>query len=98
MKIRVQQLNPVVGDIGGNNQKILAALKQAENAAIDLLILPEMCTCGYTPMDLLQRPAFREAIDEINKRIIASTKTTALIFGSVTPNREHPGQPSFNAA
>jgi NAD+ synthetase len=98
MQIRIQQLNPTVGALGANSRKILSALERAENEGINLLILPEMCTCGYTPLDLLERPDFQTAVDEINQKIIASTKATALIFGSITPNRKAQEKPSFNAA
>ncbi|HYW35183.1 MAG TPA: NAD+ synthase [Balneolaceae bacterium] len=98
MKVRIQQLNPTVGDLSGNTRDILSALKKAEKSGTDLLILPEMCTCGYTPMDLLENPAFLKTIDRFNKDIIQATRKTALIFGSVTLNLNQPGRPCFNAA
>jgi NAD+ synthetase len=98
MKIRVQQLNPTIGDIRGNSRGIISALKQAEKEGVDLLILPEMCTCGYPPMDLLERSDFLEAVGRVTKAIIDATEATALIFGTITPNHGKPGRPCFNAA
>jgi NAD+ synthetase len=98
MKVRVQQLNPTIGDIEGNTSLILNALQTAKKAEIDLLVLTEMIVCGYSPMDLLERPAFLKAIEEANQKIIAATKDTALIFGSITKNKQNKGRPCFNAA
>jgi NAD+ synthetase len=98
MKIRIQQLNPTIGDIDGNTQKIQSALKKAENKKVKLLILPELCTCGYSPMDLLEYSDFLDDVGRANQRIIKETKLTALIFGTLTPNQDKHGRPCFNAA
>lgn len=97
MKIRVHQLNPIIGDLIGNTDRILSVLKKAETAAIDLLIVPELATCGYPPMDLLERDSFRKQIEKANKRIITAAGRTAIIFGSVTEN-SGTGRPCFNTA
>jgi NAD+ synthetase len=98
MDIRLKQLNPTIGDIKGNTALILEALRTAENDGMDLLILTELCVCGYSPMDLLERPAFRKQIEAANQKIIAQTKETALIFGSITENDVQNGRPCFNTA
>jgi NAD+ synthetase len=97
MNIRLHQLNPVIGDIEGNVQNILSAMEKAEAAGAELLLLPELCTCGYSPMDLLERPAFREAIYRANQKITEASGETAVIFGTATPNQKK-GRPCFNAA
>lgn len=98
MNVRLQQLNITIGDIEGNTQLILSALQKAEQDHIDLLILPELCVCGYLPQDLLERTDFRQAIFEANKKIIDACGQTALIFGSVTGNSKRKGRPLFNTA
>lgn len=98
MKIRTQQINPTVGDIAGNTSAILQALKAAEDADIDLLILPELIVAGYPPMDLLEREAFLETLYEANRHIIASTGQTAVVFGTVTENPSSYGRKCFNSA
>ncbi|MFH5830887.1 NAD+ synthase [Halalkalibaculum sp. DA3122] len=88
MKIRLQQLNQTIGDLEQNVRSILQALEEAVSDGIDLLVLPEMTVCGYPPMDLLERAAFRNSVYAANERIIkATTVSTALVFGSITPNR-----------
>ncbi len=98
MKIRIQQLNPTIGDIEGNKTLILDALHSAGTSNVDLLILPELVVAGYPPMDLLERKAFLNAIYASNEEIVAATGDTAIIFGTVTSNPSKYGRKSFNAA
>lgn len=98
MNIRLHQLNPTIGDIEGNLRSILSAMQEAEAAGIDLLLLPELCTCGYSPMDLLERPAFRQAIYSANQQVAEASGETAVIFGTATANQKKYGRPCFNAA
>ena len=55
MKIVLAQLNPTVGDLEGNLEKLAAALKEANDENADLLVLPELFLCGYPPRDLLDK-------------------------------------------
>ncbi len=57
-RITLAQLDPTVGDIAGNADKVRAAHEEARAAGADLLILPEMFLAGYQPRDLVLRPAF----------------------------------------
>lgn len=98
MKVRTQQLNPTIGAVEANTLAILQAMEAAEAANVELLILPELAVPGYPPMDLLERPAFLEAIYSANDRIISSSKETAVIFGSVTPNTSGYGRKCYNSA
>ncbi len=98
MRIRIQQINVIVGDIEGNSALVLTALREAENDRIDLLILPELVICGYPPMDLLERKAFINAVIHENERIVRATGQTALLFGTFQKNAESRGRPLFNAA
>jgi len=98
MKIRIEQLNPTIGDLDGNKSLILSALEKAENAGVDLLILPEMTLTGYPTQDLLEERGFRERCYQLNDEIVASTQSTALLFGSITPSRKKFGRKMFNSA
>jgi len=98
MKIRIAQLNPTVGDIDGNRDKILKALGEAENAGAGLLILPELCVLGYPPMDLLEQHYFREYVYECNNEIVGKTGETALLFGSITSHEDQAGRKMYNSA
>ncbi|MBP3191169.1 NAD+ synthase [Natronogracilivirga saccharolytica] len=98
MNIRIQQINVVVGDIKSNADAVLRALEKAEADSVDLLVLPELVVCGYPPMDLLERRSFLNAVFSQNDRIIESTGSTGLLFGTVTPNESGHGRPIYNTA
>lgn len=98
MKIRIQQLNPTIGDIDNNSKAILQAMDKAGKDGIDLLILPELVVCGYPPMDLLERQSFRQRIFQANSRITELSGETAVLFGSVTPNPSAFGRKCYNSA
>lgn len=97
MRIRIEQLNPIVGDLAGNSSKILESLKKAENDKIDLLILPEMVLIGYPAQDILENKAFQRSAYRHNEKIIQATKKTAFLFGSITKN-EGVGRQMYNSA
>jgi len=63
LNIALAQINPVVGDIDGNVEKIIAFSKQAltENKA-ELVLFPELTLTGYPPEDLLLRPSLEPRI------------------------------------
>ncbi|WP_234573401.1 NAD+ synthase [Rhodohalobacter sp. 614A] len=97
MQIRIEQLNPIVGDLTGNTSKILKSLDKAESDGIDLLILPEMVLIGYPAQDILENKAFQRSAYRHNEKIIQATKETALLFGSITKN-EGVGRQMYNSA
>ncbi|MEI7691726.1 MAG: nitrilase-related carbon-nitrogen hydrolase, partial [Actinomycetes bacterium] len=53
MRIALAQINPVVGDISGNEQLIENAIEDARAAGAALVCLPELALTGYPPEDLL---------------------------------------------
>lgn len=69
MKIAIAQLNPTIGDLAGNGQRILDAAQQAAQQGVRLLLTPELSLCGYPPRDLLMRPGFITAMAATLKQI-----------------------------
>ncbi|WP_417381739.1 NAD+ synthase [Gimesia sp.] len=69
MKIALAQLNPTVGDLSGNCQKILETVKRAEQTGVNLVLFPELILCGYPPKDILLREGFIEACDRAVDRL-----------------------------
>jgi len=98
MRIRIEQLNPTVGDLAGNKSLILGALKRAEKSGAELLILPEMGVTGYPVEDLLEESSFREKCYSVNREIVETTGKTAILFGSITPNDGGYGRKMYNSA
>lgn len=64
MRIAIAQLNPIVGDIEGNAQRILETAQTAFNQGAELLLTPELSLCGYPPRDLLLNLGFVEKISQ----------------------------------
>ncbi|WP_137156229.1 NAD+ synthase [Rhizobium sp. FKL33] len=58
LRIAIAQLNPTVGDIGGNLAKARDALADAARQGADILLLTELFISGYPPEDLVLKPAF----------------------------------------
>ncbi|MEX0721935.1 MAG: NAD+ synthase [Balneolaceae bacterium] len=98
MQIRHQQLNPTIGDLINNKKLILDAISLAEEDGIDILLLPELITCGYPPMDLLEREIFRDLLYQVNMEVTAATGNTAVVYGSITKNDSGKGRKCFNSA
>ncbi len=59
--ITLAQLNPVVGDVGGNLARARAARAQAAADGAAVVVLSELFLAGYPPEDLVLKPAFQAA-------------------------------------
>ena len=46
MKIAIAQLNPVLGDMSGNIDRILDYAERAKAKGATLLVTPELALCG----------------------------------------------------
>ncbi len=63
LSIAIAQLNLLVGDIGGNVAKIIAAAERARREfGCDAVVFPELTLTGYPPEDLLLRPGFIQSV------------------------------------
>jgi NAD+ synthase len=61
LKLALAQLNPTVGDVAGNAEKVRRARATAAGQGADLVIFPELFISGYPPEDLVLKPAFQAA-------------------------------------
>jgi NAD+ synthase len=61
LQIALAQLNPVVGDLGGNAAKAREARAEAAAKGADLVVFSELFITGYPPEDLVRKPAFAAA-------------------------------------
>ena len=98
MRIALAQLNTTVGDLAGNEAKILAAYRRGVEAAAELVIVPELALIGYPPRDLLTKRAFVEANLAALHRLAAATGEVGLVVGFVGENPRRPGRELTNAA
>jgi len=97
LTIAMAQLNPTVGDIAGNVQKLLAARQQASAAGADLVVAPELWVSGYPPEDLVLKGAFLDAVREGVATLAAATGDggPGMLVGA--PWRPEAGSLAYNA-
>jgi len=89
MKIAIAQINPIIGDLPGNSQKILEMSQQAVLTGVRLLLTPELSICGYPPRDLLLNPTFVEAMDKTLQKLAEDLPTNlAVLVGTVVINSQ----------
>ena len=79
----MSQLNPLVGDLAGNETKILADYSRAQADKCDVVVFPELSVTGYPPEDLLLKNAFVRDNTDTLQRIAASTGECAAVVGFV---------------
>ncbi len=81
MRVALAQIDPTVGDIAGNEAKVLSDLARARAAGAQLALFPELVITGYPPEDLLLKEHFladaRAAVD----RIAASVQGIVAVVG-----------------
>ena len=97
MKIGFAQINPTVGDLSGNFDKILQSYERLSAKGAELVLTPELALTGYPPQDLVFKSRFvpqtLEMLTELHSRVGAA----ALLVGYVDRNTGK-GKPFHNAA
>jgi NAD+ synthase len=95
LNIALAQINPLVGDVGGNVGRILARQAEARERGADLVVFTELVVEGYTPEDMILKPAFQDTVEDALARLAAATaEGPAMLVGAM--KRE--GDRLFNAA
>lgn len=98
MKIALAQINTTVGDLAGNEAKILAGAGRARAEGVDLVLFPELTITGYPPRDLVLKKDFIARNREVLRRLAAASGPTALLVGYVGENKNTPGRDVTNEA
>ncbi|MEH2162735.1 MAG: NAD+ synthase [Nostoc sp.] len=89
MKIAIAQINPTIGDLLLNAQKILEAAQRAASSGARLVLTPELSLCGYPPRDLLLNPSFVEAMGITLQNLAQDLPPNlAVLVGTVEQNLE----------
>jgi NAD+ synthase (glutamine-hydrolysing) len=86
VKIYLAQIAPRVGDLQGNVMLMRRAMAAAERSACDLAVFPELAVTGYPPEDLLNRPDFIDAVEDVMQSMVVSTGPVCAVFG--VPRRD----------
>jgi NAD+ synthase (glutamine-hydrolysing) len=81
LKLALCQMNLTVGDIAGNEGKILAWMGDARDAGAQLVLFPELAVTGYPPEDLLLKEHFLTDARRSLERIAAQTHGIVALVG-----------------
>jgi NAD+ synthase (glutamine-hydrolysing) len=88
LRVAAAQINPTVGDLAGNKEKILAMLAEATERGCDLVCFPELAISGYPPEDLLLKEGFVSDVVEVLEEIADATRDCAVVVGCVMTAEE----------
>jgi NAD+ synthase (glutamine-hydrolysing) len=81
MRIALAQLNAVVGDIAGNEERIRARMRDARVAGAQLVLFPELAVTGYPPEDLLLKEHFLADAQLAVERLAAEASGIVAVVG-----------------
>lgn len=101
MKIALAQLNPIVGNLNYNFNKIIYALQKAYSLKTDLIIFSELYLTGYPPLDLLENPWFIKKIYSYIEKIKKISKhfpEIAILIGTPLISNKNFGKHLTNSA
>lgn len=98
MKILAAQVNPTIGALKENTDKIIQAIEYGKSVHAELILFPELTLTGYPPQDLLLLPSFIREIDKQLERIIASSSQISVVVGLPRPHFENKEKNLFNSA
>lgn len=81
LTIALAQINPLVGDIPGNTEKVKAHAERAQALGADVILFPELTLSGYPPEDLLLRPSLAPRIERALEQLKQADLKITLVLG-----------------
>ena len=89
MNLILAQLNPIIGDLEGNAEKIFELCKNITNKNAGLVITPELSLIGYPPKDLLFNPRLfeeeKDILNKLSKRLRNLSQNLSVLIGIAEP-------------
>jgi NAD+ synthase (glutamine-hydrolysing) len=100
LKIALAQLNPTVGDIYGNFDKLKTTLDSLKDKNVDIVLFSELFLTGYPPRDLLNKKWFIKRVMEVLRKIedISLNYNFLIILGAPYPTNKSTGMGLYNSA
>jgi NAD+ synthase (glutamine-hydrolysing) len=80
------QINPTVGDLAGNRDKIIDFINRARKLGSDVVAFTELAVTGYPPEDLVLKPQFVKDNLATLQEITKATRGITAIVGFVDAN------------
>lgn len=94
IRIALAQLNPTVGDLDGNRQKMIRILEETRALGVECVVFPELAITGYPPEDLLFKRRFINENIRTVTSLLPYTRGLVCLVGFVHAEGEH----LYNAA
>lgn len=91
------QLNYHVGNFAANTNKIIAAIKQAEEQGAELIVFSELAISGYPPRDFLEFDDFIQQCANAVTEIAKHTTKVAAVVGCPRKNAVIEGKDLHNS-
>ena len=67
LRLALAQINPIIGHLSYNRDKIISFIGQAKKSKADIVVFPELALTGYPPEDLLLKKHFvDDSLKELN--------------------------------
>jgi NAD+ synthase len=94
--VALAQINPVMGDLAGNAERVRTARREAAAAGADLVVATELVVTGYPPEDLVLKRVFQDDVEAVVHALAADTADggPGLVIGAPWPGPDRP----YNAA
>lgn len=84
LSIALAQIDPTVGSLSANRDRIRAARAEAAARGADLVVFPELSVCGYPPEELVAKPFFLDRVEAVVRELALDTADggPALLVGA----------------
>ncbi len=97
MKIALAQQNYHIGNFEENCRKIIEAIHWAREQNAELVVISELCVCGYPPRDFLEFDDFINQCYQALDLIKEHTADIGVLVGAPARNPVFDGKDLFNA-
>ncbi|MDH5668485.1 MAG: NAD+ synthase, partial [Nitrospira sp.] len=101
LRIAMAQIDPLVGDIVGNTQRIRSIIKDARATGVDVVTFPELAITGSPPEDLLLNPQFvtdsEKALAELARECTGIVAVVGYVGQGVPQAQVSPRHPVITA-
>ena len=100
MRIALAQINPTVGDLSGNVDRMARAARDAAARKAEVVVFPELSITGYPPRDLVEKPSFITRSEAELERLARETANLDInvICGYAARSQSETGKRAMNSA
>jgi len=88
LRIALAQINPTVGDLKANTEKITGFIDRAKEFEADIVTFPELAICGYPPEDLLLKEHFVRDNLKALRLLVKRIRGITVIVGFVDKDKK----------